>query len=79
MRRTVLLLTLASTLMLTGCLTTSTVVIDAGCQAYQQNAIRPSPADTARTARGLYVLNEAMIGACPEMNPASRSPGLAAN
>ena len=78
MRRTVLVCVLSLPLTLTGCLTAPTV-IDAGCLTYDRFKIQPSRQDTPRTARGLYVLNEAMIGACPEMNPASRSPGLAAN
>lgn len=69
MRQVVLLIALASMSTLTGCQTTSTVVIDAGCMTYREHAIRPSPADTPRTARGLYVLDQAMGGACPSLAP----------
>ena len=64
MRLTVLLCGLALTSMLTGCLTTSIVVIDAGCQTYERHQVRPSRLDTPETAKGLYVLSEAMGEAC---------------
>jgi hypothetical protein len=66
--RTVLLCVLASMLTLTGCQTTSIVVIDSGCETYQRHAIRPSPADTPKTARGLFVLDQAMGAACAAGN-----------
>ena len=66
--RTVLLCVLASMLTLTGCQTTSIVVIDAGCRTYREHAIRPSPADTPKTAKGLFVLDSAMAAACAAGN-----------
>jgi hypothetical protein len=60
MRLTVLLCVLAT---LTGCQTTP-IVIDAGCTTWGAYQIRPSRADTVETARGLFVLNEAMTAAC---------------
>ena len=55
-----LLLTL---LALSGC-QTAPIAIDAGCRTWERYGIKPSRADTEETARGLFVLNEAMTAAC---------------